>query len=256
VSAPGYQEGKGKAGAFWMEAGDEPAKKGTREQAAKRVGTRAWLETVHLAPASAGDKKSEIKNVAVLLAEPHLEPTLITAGGTVKLRVKLNTPPPPPGRTALAARVFAREDKKRVVVELKPQPDAPSVFAGDLAVDPMTPAGPTTITIVALRTEPVEVNLKESQADPLLDFAKGLEDLDADKPYEFDPRIMASENRHDVALTILDPKQGTPTTATSTAPPPAPASGNTPAAPGTPAPAPPAPAPAPANPPAPMPAKP
>jgi hypothetical protein len=259
VTAPGYQEIKAKAGAYWMEAAEEPARDAPKEQREAAVGPRAWLELVKLAPAAMGDKKSAVENVAVLLAEPRLEPSLAPAGGTVRLSVKLNAPPPPPGRTLLAMRVFAREDKKHVVAELKPGegPNA-NVYSGELVLDPKTPAGDTTITLVALRAEPVEVNLRESKTDPLLDFARGLDDLDADKPYEFDPRIMASENRLDVTLTILDPKQGTPTmpgaaaAAAPAAPPanaPAPAAPAAPTAPANPAPAQPAPAaPAPAKP--------
>ena len=42
-----------------------------------------------------------------------------------------------------------------------------------------------------------------------LEFVRELDDFDADKPYEFDLRIMASENRLDLPLTVLDPKKGT-----------------------------------------------
>lgn len=229
VSAPGYKPANGKAGAYWLEP---PA---TIEN--RLVGTRAWLESVKLAPV-AGDKKSEIENVAILLAEPRMDPSLVPAGGTVSLAAKLQTP----GNQPLNARIFAREDKKRTVVELKAQGN--NVYAGELALDPKTPVGETIVTIVALRAEPVEVKLEEKKADPLLEFARQLDDLDPDKKYEFDPRIMASENRLDLTLTVLDPQQATPTTAplAPTAPP-------TPeAAPSAPTTAPSAP---PANPPAP-----
>jgi len=59
----------------------------------------------------------------------------------------------------------------------------------------------------------------------LLAWAAQREDLDADKPYHFDPRIMASENRLDLKMTILDPKQENPpptTPAPGTPPAPAP----------------------------------
>ena len=198
VSAPNYQEIKGKAGAYWLEppAAAAPDK--------KPVGTRAWLETVKLAPVGS-DKKSEIENTALLLAEPRMDPSMAPAGSSVKISVKLQVPP----GQALNVRVFAREDKKKKVVELKAQEGG--VFAGELPLDPKTPAGDTTVTVVALRAEPVEVSLRDSKADPLLDFAERLDDLDADKPYDFDPRIMASENRLDMTLTVLDPRQATPT---------------------------------------------
>ena len=67
---------------------------------------------------------------------------------------------------------------------------------------------PAVASFLALRAEPIGVNLKDNKVDPLLEFAQCLEDLDSDKPYEFDLRIMASENRLDLPLTVLDPKSG------------------------------------------------
>lgn len=246
VSAPGYQEVRAKAGAYWMEPADEAPKNETKEQQAKRVGVRAWLENVKLAPAGApADKKGEVENAALLLAAPRLEPSLAAPGGTVHVVVTLQAPPPPPGKTlAQSVRVFAREDKKHTTVELKSaDPNAPNVYTGDLTLDAKMPVGDTTVSVVALRADPVEVNLHESKADPLLDFAQRLDELDPGQPYDFDPRIMASENRLDLQLTVLDPKQSTPA-ATVPAPAviPATAPPATPPAPAAPPATPPAPA--------------
>ncbi len=220
VSAPNFKALKGKAGAYWL----EPIKTAS-EKKDEKPGTRAWLETVKLAPA-AGDKKSEVEKMAVLLGEPRIDPVLAPAGATLTISTKLMTPAGQP----LVARVFAREDKKKKVVELTPQ--AGNVFSGQLVLDPETPTGETTVTVVALRAEPIEVDLKESKDDPLLHFAEQLDELDADKAYDFDPRIMASENRLDLKVTILDPKQGNPVTPA--------AAPTAPTAPATPAAAPPA----------------
>lgn len=224
VVAPGYKDLKDKAGVYWLEPASEASPDGKTPQS----GVRAWLETVKLAPATAADKKCEVENNAILLAEGRAEPALAPAGSTVKLAVKLATP----GNQPLKIRVFAREDKKRTVIELKPKDGAPGVYAGELTLDPKLDIGDTTVTLIALRSEPIEVKLKADKTDPLLEFAKGLDDLDAGKPYEFDPRIMASENRLDLTLTVLDPKKempGTTPAATPPAVPPAPAA--TPAAP-------------------------
>lgn len=204
VSAPNYKDLKGKAGAYWLEP--------KSAESGQALGTQAWLEKVKLAP-TASDKASEVENVAVLLVEPRLEPSLAPRGSRVKMSVKLQVPP----EKTFKVRVFAREEKKRTIVELKSE--ANHLFTGELAMDPATPVGETTITIVALRSEPVEINLRESKADPLLDFAQKLDEMDAGKPYDFDPRIMASENRIDLTLTVLDPKQATPPTATPPAAP-------------------------------------
>lgn len=196
VSAPSYQEAKGKAGAYWLEP---PARIEDRP-----MGPRAWLETVKLAP-EGSDKKSEIENTAVLLAEPQLDPPLAPAGSPVKISVKLQTPE----GQALDTRVFAREAKRHQVVELKPQ--GKDVFAGELPLDPKTPTGDTTVTVVALRSQPVAFRLG-SRPDAMLQLVKELDELDPRHPYAFDPRVMASENRLDLPLTILDPKAATPPT--------------------------------------------
>lgn len=194
VIAPGYKEGNGTAGAYWIEAaGVTPD--------SKPVGPQAYLDTVSLGPV-ATDKKSAISNLSVTLTDGHLEPALAPAGSSVKLSVKIQQPSDPP----MALRVFAREDHTKRVIEL--QPNALGVYGGEMPLDPTMKPGDTTITIAALHTLPVEVSLGSDRDDPLFQFASQLDDLDADKPYEYDPRIMASENRIDLKLTVLDPGQG------------------------------------------------
>lgn len=229
VTAPGFKELKEKVGAYWL----EPPCEASTDGKTPKTGVRAWLETVKLAPAAAADKKSEVENCAVLLSEARAEPGLAAAGTPVKVFVKLATP----GNQPLNVRVFAREDKKRTVVELKPQQGAPGVFVGDIPLDADLKPGDTVISLVALKADPIEVKINKDKADALLDFAKGLDDMDADKAYEYDPRIMASENRVDLMLTVLDPKKGAvgapgaapnPTPTPPAAPPAAPAPNNPP----------------------------
>lgn len=198
VSASNFKEAKGKAGAYWLE--------GASTDKDKPLGIQAWLETVKLAP-TMGDKPSEIAQEALTLAEPVLEPTLVPSGGTVKIQVKLQSPPGPENKV----RVFARESRKDIVLELFPQQGADkTLYVGTLTLDPKTPHGETTLTIAALRADPLEVKLNNKKADPLLEFVRRLDDMEASKPYEYDPRIMASENRLDIKLTVLDAKKETP----------------------------------------------
>lgn len=225
VTAPGYKELKDKAGAYWL----EPPTPASPDGKSPATGVRAWLETVKLAPLTAADKKCEVENNAVLLSEGVLNPAQVALGAPIKLSVKLATP----GNQPLKIRVFARENRKRTVVELKPQDGAPGLFTGDMILDKEIGLGDTVVTIVALRAEPLEVNLKDNKEDPLLEFAKGLDDMEAGHSYEYDPRIMASENRLDLTLTVLDPKTATvvaPTTASVPLP------SSTPSAPTAPAP--------------------
>jgi hypothetical protein len=197
VSASNFKEAKGKAGAYWLEA--------ACTEKDKQLGMQAWLETVKLAPMM-GEQASEIVQESLTLEEPHLEPTLVSSGGTVKLRVKLKFPV----GLAEKVRVFARETHKDVVVELLPQQEDKTLYTGTMTLDPKTPVGETTLTIAALRADPVEVKLNRKKADPLGEFVRRLDDMEAKKPYEYDPRIMASENRLDIKLTVLDAKKGTP----------------------------------------------
>ena len=170
------------------------------------MGMQAWLETIKMAP-TAGDKKSEVEHEALTLCEPVVEPILATAGGAVIIQVKLKSPPGPEH----GVRVFARELRKGAVIELKPKAGADqSIYVGTLILDPQTPVGETTISIGALRTVPVEVKLDPKKADPLILFVGRLDDMQGGKPYQYDPRIMASENRLDIKVTVLEPKKGTP----------------------------------------------
>lgn len=199
VSAPNYQAVQGKSCAYWMEP---PGKVEDRP-----CGLQAWISTVKLAPVSAGDKqKSEIEQEALTLTDPQVSPVLAPAGSAVQISVKLQDP----SGTPHAVRVFAREMRKDVVAELMPGTGANSnVYTGKMTLDPKTPAGETTIAIAALRADPVNVKWDKKKPDPLAEFVRRLDDMQATRPYEYDPRIMASANRLDVKVTVLSPKQGT-----------------------------------------------
>jgi hypothetical protein len=203
VNAPNYKAVQGNADAYWLEA---PITEGKNP-----CGMRAWLSTAKLAPSS-GDKPSEITQEALLLTDPRIDPTLASPGATLKISVKLTEP----SGTPHTVRVFAREARKDVVTELMPGTGANSnLYSGTLTLDPKTPFGETTVTLAALRSEPVEVKLDKNKPDPLTEFARRLDDMQAGKPYEYDPRIMASANRLDVKVTVLNPKQGTPAPAST-----------------------------------------
>lgn len=213
VTAPSYKPVQGKASAFWLE--------GPASTELGAVGTQAWLETVKLDAASDG-KKSEITHEAMLLSDLVVEPALVPAGGTLKLSVKLQNPTGLNGK----ARVFAREERKGTVVELKPDEKNKDLFTGTLTLDPKEPVGETKISVGALRAEPLEVKLPKGKEDPLTVFCGRVEEMEPGKPYSFDPRIMASENRLDATVTVLDSKHATPTLppgATVSPTPPAPA---------------------------------
>jgi hypothetical protein len=247
VSAPGYKELKGAAGAYWLEPPVE-------EKGKTKLGVQAWLETVKMVSAAAPpDKKSEVAEEALLLVDPRAEPALAPAGSKVHLSVRLKNPV----GFGPKVRIFARERQKDTVAELTAtDPKTPDLYGGDLVLDKDLQDGNTQIAIGVLRMEPLEVKLPKAKEDPLMRFAGRLDDLEAGKPFEFDPRIFACENRMDLTITVLDPKQATPSGSGSAVPmppgktAPAPAA-NVPPPPGTaPAAGTPAPAPAPTAPPA------
>jgi hypothetical protein len=198
VTAPSYKDLNGKAGAYWLEPREEKS-----DKTPKPCGPKAWLETVQLAP-MASDKPSAVAQAAFLVADCKAEPSLVTPGGTLKIVAKLQSPP----GEKRPVRLFARESKKKTVVELRPGENG--LYAGELKLDEKCDIGDTVVSVVALREEPIDVKLDRKKADPLLEFVRRLDDLDSDKPYEYDPRIMASENRVDLAVTVLDPKKATP----------------------------------------------
>jgi hypothetical protein len=202
VSAAGYRALKSAAGAYWLEPPIEEKQK-------RRVGVQAWMETVRLAPAAApADKKSDVAREALLLTDAQAEPALVPAGAKVHLSVRLNNPV----GFGPKVRIFAREKQKDTVTELTAaDPKAPDLFTGDLALDKNLPGGDTQIAIGVLRTEPLEVKIPKAKTDPLLKFAGRIDELEAGKPFDYDPRIFACENRMDLTITVLDPKQVTPT---------------------------------------------
>lgn len=195
VSATGFKDAKADVGAYWLEP---PV-----EDKSNPVGVQAWMETIQMAP-TAGDKKSDVQKQALTLSDGTVTPTLAPVGSSVNLKVKLNSPPGPDHKV----RVFARLASKDEVVELTPDPKDKTLFAGSMTIPQGTPAGQSSISIGALRAEPVEVKLNQRKDDPLLLFVHRLDDMNAAKPYGYDPFIMASENRVDVPVTVLAAKPG------------------------------------------------
>lgn len=197
VGCNGFKDARLVAAAYWMEPPTADKQ--------NPLGEQAWLETIKLAP-TADKAKSDVTPEAVMLSDPLAQPTLSPPGQPVQLQVKLKTPPTPDH----SIRIFAREKTKNVAVELLPKQGDPTLFVGSLPLDKNTPPGDTTICIAALRQEPVELRLDPKKNDALLEFVRRLDDMRPDKPYEYDPRIMASENRLDVKVTVLPPKSESP----------------------------------------------
>lgn len=190
VVAPGCKDADLDAAAYWF---DGPQGRGK--------GLRAWVETVKMAPEDGGDKPSVVNQV-ISLTNGTAEPSLVPPGEAVKIRVKLSQPPD----SDHPVRVFARESRRGEVVELQPDP-ATKGFCGELHFGRGFPSGPTTICIAAVRADPVEIHLPKGK-DPFPLFVHRMDDMQPTKPYQYDPMIMASENRLDLKVIVLPPQPG------------------------------------------------
>jgi hypothetical protein len=190
VVAPGCKDADLNSQAYWFEGPKERGK-----------GLRAWVETVKMAPAEGGDKPSVVNQV-ISLTGGTAAPSLVPPGESVKISVKLGEPPD----SEHPLRVFARESRRGEVVELKPDPSTHG-FCGQMHFGRGFPSGPTTICIAAVRADPVEIHLPRGN-DPFPLFVRRLEDMQPNKPYQYDPMIMGSVNRLDLKVIVLPPQRG------------------------------------------------
>lgn len=206
VSAPGYQNAGVISGTYWIE--------GPKSDRENPVGVQAWMDDIKLVPAA--DKKNHcvVTDETASLSDGLAEPSPVVAGEPLKIQVKLNRMPARPGCPEQKVRVFARQPYGDRVAELTCADPKTGMFAGALTLDPKTPAGETTICVGALREEPVEVHIDPKRRDALLRFCRNLDDLKPDKPYEYDPMVMACKNRMDFKVTVLSHKTEHATTAT------------------------------------------
>lgn len=196
VSANGYKSAQYVPTTYWLA---ERVKSKTMP-----IGLQAWVETVRLSPTNSTDD-GDVLIKALSISESTVEPKVVPAGKTVTLRC-IVSPVPTKDRPI---RVFARENKKDTVVELKPESDG-RTYSGVLTIDPKAGEGETTITLGALRADPVEVTFDPKKADPLPEFCRRVDEMSADKPYAYDPLTMASVNREDLRITILKAAPSTP----------------------------------------------
>jgi hypothetical protein len=196
VEAPGFKKADVKANAYWLEP---PA-----DQNGLKMGLQAWVDTVQLAPETAKQNAVPVPD-EIKLISPTISSSLVPAGSDVHLTVRVQAPAS--GNHPI--RVFAREYPRNIVVELFPGKDK-DVYEGDMHIDRLCSLGDATICIGALRAKPVEVKLDTDNNDAFFRFVKRLEDMQAGKPYGYDPMIMASQNRAEIKLTVLSPKTETP----------------------------------------------
>lgn len=192
VSAAGYHEVRGRAGAYWLDVA-------RRAEDGGAVGACAHLEPVALAP-EGWDRPGGVQDTAVLLSDIQADRTLVPAGDSVRLSVKLDAPDTE--KSAAGVRVFARENAKGTLCELTLQADGR--FAGELPVPAEIGSRDISVTFAAVRSIPVAMDLTNDEGkDPLAALVAGLDELRPDKPWDYDPRLFAAENRLEIRLTVL-----------------------------------------------------
>jgi hypothetical protein len=196
IEAPGFKKAALTSNAYWI----EPPTDGS----GKRIGLRAWIDPVKLAPTD-GKGNAQVESEAFSLESATVAPSLVPAGDPVQITAKIAGPLD----SDHPIRVFAREWPRNEVVELFPGKDK-SVYEGSMTLDRTCSLGDATICIGALRAEPVEVKLNAKNNAALFRFVRRLDSMQAGQPYGYDPMVMASENRMDVKITVLSPKSETP----------------------------------------------
>jgi hypothetical protein len=193
ISAPRFKDLSVRCASYWLD-GPHGAS-----------GASAWLEPVGLAPVGS-TRAGGVHLTAIQLSDLHVTNSLVPSGQNAHVSVKLNTPD---GRI-LPIRIFARESLSGHVVELT-RSDGDWIYAGDIPVATASHSGPSLISVIALRTETVALELPPAVgADGvLLSAAKRLPALRPDQPFTYDPRLFAAENRLTTAITILGAKDET-----------------------------------------------
>jgi len=189
VSADGFKSAQYLPNTYWMA---DRVKSKTMP-----IGLQAWVETVRLSPANTRED-GEVMLQAITISRSTVEPKIVPAGKSVTIRCTVY----PSLVKDRPIRVFARENKKDTVVELMQEADG-RTYSGILTIDPKAGEGESSISIGALRADPVEVSFDPRKPDPLPEFCRRVDEMSADKPYAYDPLTMASVNREDLRITIL-----------------------------------------------------
>lgn len=211
VSAPQYKEYEGNAAAFCM-APPGPGPFG------KQTGIRAWLDTVTLDSAADAKGASGTRDEAAKLTAASLSPIFAPAGSPVKISVQIASPPVHDWN----ATVVARFQRTGQVIALSPQ--GGGLYSGTLCLPPRTPLGSAAVTVAAINNSPVLSQHSRQIAYCPLALAARSANLAPGRPYRFDPRIFAAENRLDLEMVVLNPLLQSPVlpaTAAVPSPPPA-----------------------------------
>jgi hypothetical protein len=190
VTAAGRSEAGGVGQLYWMQ--DETV----QEEGKEKKRTSAWVDPICLA--KEGDElPSRIVRGYFAIVDGGLDPAIVEVGKTVTVAIKL----PLPDEPKVDLVVIARNAKTGETWELTPDKE-PGVYKAEIPVDKAKFAkNDQTLSILAYARDP-KVEGRSKKAEDAISGA-GLWKLD--KRFEYNPRIVASRNRVDLRLTVVEP---------------------------------------------------
>jgi hypothetical protein len=188
VAHPGYNDAVAVARVYWMQ--QELYTAGGKEQKA----LAAWVDPVRLTKAGA-EERSQIVSEYLYFSDARLEPSIAIPGQTVLLTVRLSKPPEP--QTPI--NVVARNDKNGHMYQLLPI--GKDLYRTEIAVEAKYPRNDQIITILAYAQQEDQPGRSKKVEEAIL--RAGL--WNPKKPFVYNPLLVASRNRAEVTLTVVDP---------------------------------------------------
>jgi hypothetical protein len=190
VTSAGRSEAGGVGQLYWMQ--EETVQEAGKEK--KR--TVAWVDPICLA--KEGDElPSRIVRGYFAIVDGGLDPAIVEIGKTVTVAVRL----PLPDEPKVDLVVLARNAKTGETWELTPDKE-PGVYKAEIPVDKAKFAkNDQTLSVLAYARDP-KMEGRSKKAEDAINGA-GLWKLD--KRFEYNPRIVASRNRVDFRLTVVEP---------------------------------------------------
>ena len=193
VVLAGHKEASGVGQIYWMQTDKVRAGNGREKRE-----TNAWLDPVVLVEDAAATRSRFARNYFTLM-DAHLDPATAEAGQTVTLAVTL---PVPPEQSAAPLIVIARHSKTGKMYALTPAGQE-SVYQCQIEIDKKFPTKDQLISVVAY-PQKSEKPGRDAKVEHALEEA-GIWKLD--RPYMYNPLLLASRNRADVLLTVVKPSR-------------------------------------------------
>ncbi|MCW3051261.1 MAG: Carboxypeptidase regulatory-like domain [Chthonomonadales bacterium] len=193
VALAGHKEASGVGQIYWMQTDKVRAENGREKRE-----TNAWLDPLTLVTDNSETSSRFARNYFTL-TNAHLDPATVEAGQTITLTVTLSVPSE---QNASPLVVIARHSKTGKIYELTPMGEG-GVYQCQIEVDKKFPKKEQLISVVAY-PQKSEKPGRDAKVEHALEEA-GVWKLD--KPYVYNPVLLASRNRADVLLTVVKPSR-------------------------------------------------